>query len=93
MIPRNRTFDISEQLFVAHHHLGVVQQLEIDFDHLLERLEAPFALLAIFQVEHLLKRLECGQRFILFQRLAVVILIFQIDVWLRIAVFRVFLFW
>lgn len=91
MVSGDRTLDVCEQLFVAHHHFGVVQQLEIDFDHLFERLEAPFPFLAIFQIEHLLKRLEGGLWFIFFQRFTIVILIFQIDIWLWIAVFRVFL--
>ena len=75
MVSCDGTLDVREQLFVAHHHFIVVGQFEVDFNHLFERFESPFTFFAVLEVEHLLKRLECGLRFILFQRFAVVILI------------------
>lgn len=89
MVPCHGALDVGEQLLVAAHHLFVVGQLEVYLDHLFERLEAPLALLPILQVEHLLETVECRFRFILLERLAVVVLVLQVHVRLRVAVLRV----
>lgn len=91
MIPGDSALDVGEQLLVPEHHLLVVEQFEVDFDHLLQCLETPFALLAVLQVEHLLKGLQGSQRFVLLQRFTVVVLVLQIHVRLRVAVLGVFL--
>lgn len=55
MISRNRTFYVRQQLLVTTHHFLVVEQLEIDFNHLFQCFKAPFSLFAILQIEHFLK--------------------------------------
>lgn len=91
VIPCDGALDISEQLFVSEHHLLVVEQFEVDLDHLLERLEAPFALFAILQIEDFLEGLQSCKRLLFLQGFAVVVLVLQIDVRLRVAVLGVFL--
>ena len=44
IVSRHGAFDIAQQLTVPRHHLLDVPQLKVYLDHLLERLESPFAL-------------------------------------------------
>lgn len=91
MVACHCTFDVRQQLLVPVHHLLVVEQLKIDFDHLLQGLEAPLALLAVLQVQHLLERCERRLRLVVLQCFAVVVLILQVDIRLRIAVLGILL--
>uniref|UniRef100_A0A1I8GPP9 RNA polymerase beta subunit n=1 Tax=Macrostomum lignano TaxID=282301 RepID=A0A1I8GPP9_9PLAT len=73
-------FDVRQQLFVQPHHLVEPAEPEVDLHHLLERLEAPVALLCALQVEHLLVLLERQLRILVLQSLGVVVLVLQLHV-------------
>lgn len=66
-------------------------QFKINFDHLFQSFETPFSFISTFQLKDLLKTEEGCLRFILFESFAVVVLVFKIDIWFSVTVFRVFL--